>query len=183
MKYGYMGKVNSAKEFQEHVRMFERSGVDLDNIVMNVGFDEQAVSLKAGDTIVVRSYVGLFPSLGAYLTKAIYMLERGVVVESLHEPGISVNVSNSKFINELNTLNHRLRSTSSLKSIHKLMTEGKRVGRPHGSSKELQKKVSQVEKLRKESNISVSAACKLVACNMKTYYRLRDKEAAASSNV
>lgn len=181
MKYGYMGKVNSVKEFQEHIGMFERSGVALDNVVMNVDFDEYIASLKVGDTIVVCSYVGLFPSLGAYLTKAIEMLESGVVMESLQEPGIAVNASNSKFINELSTLNHRLRSTSSLKSIHKLMTEGKRVGRPHGSSKELQKKVSQVEKLRKESNISVSAACKLVACNLKTYYRLRDREAASSN--
>lgn len=173
MKYGYMGKVNSAKEFQEHVELFERSGVALDNVVINIDFDEHIASLLTGDTIVVCSYIGLFPSLGAYLTKAIEMLEKGVMIESLQEPGIAVNPSNSKFINDLNTLNHRLRSTSSLKSIHKLMNEGKRVGRPRGSTLEQQKKVAQVEKLRRESNISVVAACKLAECNLKTYYRLR----------
>lgn len=175
MKHGYMGEINSAKEFQEQVQLFERSDVSLDNIVINVGFDEHIASLKAGDTIVVCSYVGLFPSLSAYLTKAIKMLERGVIIESLQEPNIVVNASNREFINELNTLNHRLRSISSLKSVHKLMNEGKRFGRPRGSSKELQKKVAQVEKLRKESDISVVAACKLVECNVKTYYRLRGK--------
>lgn len=176
MKHGYIGKVSSAKEFQEHIQLFERSGVSLDNVVINVGFDEHIASLKRGDTIVVSSYIGLFPSLGAYLAKAIEMLERGVVIESLQESNIAVNASNIEFINELNALNNRLRSTSSLKSIRKLITEGRRIGRPHGSSKELQKKVSQVEKLRKESNISVVSACKLVECNLKTYYRLRDKE-------
>lgn len=178
MKHGYMGKVNSAKEFQEHVRTFERSGVSLDNVVVNVDFDEYITSLKTGDTIVVCSYVGLFPSLGAYLTKAIEMLEKGVVIESLQEPNIAVNDSNSKFINDLNTLNYRLRSTSSIKSIHKLMNEGKRLGRPRGSTLKQQKKVAQVEKLRRESNISVVAACKLAECNLKTYYRLRGEHRA-----
>lgn len=179
MKYGYMSKVSSVKEFQKYVQLFERGGLSLENIVINVDFDEHIASLKAGDTIVVCSYVGLFPSLGAYLNKAIEMLERGVVMESLQEPSVTVDASNSKFINDLNTLNHRLRSTSSLKSIHKLINEGKRVGRPCGSSKELQKKVTQIEKLRKESNISVVAACKLVECNLKTYYRLRGNEGAS----
>lgn len=175
MKYGYMGKVNSAKEFQECVRLFEHSGISLDNMVMNVDFDEHIASLKAGDTIVVCSYIGLFPSLGAYLTKASEMWEKGVSIESLQEPTIAVNAINSRFINELNSLNYRLRSTSSLKSIQKLIHEGKRVGRPRGSSVELKKKVAQIEKLRKESNISVVAACRLVECNLKTYYRLRDQ--------
>lgn len=175
MKYGYMGKVNSAKEFQEYVRLFEQSGISLDNMVMNVDFDEHIASLKTGDTIVVCSYIGLFPSLGAYLTKALEMWEKGVSIESLQEPSIAVNAINSGFINELNSLNHRLRSTSSLKSIQKLITEGKRVGRPRGSSMELKKKVAQIEKLRKDSNISVVAACRLVECNLKTYYRLRDQ--------
>lgn len=174
MKYGYIGKINSAKEFQEHVQLFERNGVPLDNVVVNIDFDEHIASLKTGDTLVVCSYIGLFPSLGAYLNKAIEMLEKGVIIESLQEPGIAVNPSNSKFINDLNTLSYRLRSTSSLKSIHKLMNEGKRVGRPCGSTLEQQKKVAQVEKLRKELNISVVAACKLANCNLKTYYRLRD---------
>lgn len=176
MKCGYIGKINSAMEFQEYIQLFERSGVSLDNVVINVGFEEHIASLKAGDTVVVCSYVGLFPSLGAYLTKAMEMLERGVVIESLQEPNVAVNASNCEFINELNILNHRLRSTSSFKSIRKLINEGKRVGRPRGSSLALKKKVAQIEKLRKESNISVVAACKLVECNLKTYYRLRDKE-------
>lgn len=183
MKYGYMGKVNSVKEFQECVQLFERSGVPLDNVVINVGFDEHIASLRAGDTIVVCSYIGVFPSLGAYLTKAIELLKRGVAIESLQEPIISVNISNSEFLNELNTLNYRLRSTSSIKSIRKLMNEGKRVGRPCGSSKELQKKVSQVEKLRKDSTISVVAACKLVECNLKTYYRLRAKGGVSGNTL
>lgn len=175
MKYGYIDKIDSVKEFQSYAQLFERSGVYLDNVVMNVNFEEFLDSLKTGDTIVVCSYVGLFPSVSAYLMKAIGMLKRGVVIESLQEPSVVINASNSEFANELNKLSHCLRSTLSLKSMHKLMNEGKMVGRPRGSSEELQKKVEQVDQLRKESNITVVAACKMVDCNLKTYYRLRNK--------
>lgn len=175
MKYGCIGTIHSAKEFQEQIQLFERSGVSLDNVAINVDFDEHIASLKTGDTLVVCSYVGVFPSLGSYLTTAIELMERGIIIESLLEPNVCINCSNSDLIRGLNMLNHQLRSTSSLKSIHKLMNEGKKVGRPRGSSLELKKKVAHIDKLRKESNISVVAACKLVGCNLKTYYRLKDK--------
>lgn len=175
MRYGYIGKINSAKEFQEHIRMFECSGVPLDNVAVNLSFDEFIAPLNDGDTVVVCSYIGLFPSLSAYLTKAIEMLERGVIIESLQEPNLTVNTSNNQLICELNALNHRLRSASSIKSFSKQKEDGKKVGRPRGSSLELKKKVAHIDNLRKESNISVVAACKQVGCNLKTYYRLKDK--------
>lgn len=183
MKYGYIGKINSAKEFQEYILLFEQREVPLDNVAINLSFDEFTASLGDGDTVVVCSYIGLFASLGTYLTTAIELLGKGITIESLLEPNVCINCSNSNLIRELNVLNRQLRSTSSLKSINKLKDEGKKVGRPRGScSSELQKKVAQVEKLRKESNISVVAACKLVECNMKTYYRLRGKEEVERSS-
>lgn len=183
MKYGYIDKINSVKEFQQYILLFEQQEVSLDNITINLDFENFSTSLNEGDTVVVCSYVGLFPSLGSYLTTAIELLGNGITIESLLEPNVCINCSNSDLIRELNVLNRQLRSTSSLKSITKLKNEGKQVGRPCGSSKELQKKVIQVEKLRKESNISVVAACKLVECNLKTYYRLKNKEGVSSNTL
>lgn len=182
MKYGYMGKVNSVKEFQKYVQLFEGSGVFLDNIVINVDFDKHIASLKTGDTVVVCSYVGLFPSLGSYMTTAIELVERGIIIESLQEPNICVNSSNSESIRELNALNHLLHSASSANSINKLKEDGKRVGRPRGScSSGIRKKVARVEKLRRESSISVVDACHQAGCNLRTYYRLKDNTSDGSN--
>lgn len=176
MKHGYISKINSAQEFQQYILLFEQQEVSLDNITINLDFENFATSLNEGDTVVVRSYVGLFSSLGSYLTTAIELMERGIIIESLLEPNVCINRSNSDLIRELNILNRQLRSASSLKSITKLKNEGKKVGRPCGScSLDIQKKVARVEKLRKESNISVVDACRQVGCNLKTYYRLKDK--------
>lgn len=106
-----------------------------------------------------------------------------MAIESLFEPHICINCSNNDLTRELITLNHRLRSTSSVKIISKLIEAGKRVGRPRGSgSSELQKKVAQVEKLCQQSGITITATCKQVGCNMKTYYRLRGKEEVKRSS-
>lgn len=149
MRYGYIDKINSAKEFQEYVRLFEQNGVALDDVIINPDFENLTSALTEGDELIVCSYIGLFASLGSYLTTATELLEKGIVIESLLEPGVCVNISNREFARELNILNHRLRSSSSLKSMDKLKTEGKKIGRPRGSSSELQKKVTQIEKLRK----------------------------------
>lgn len=173
MKYGYVSRIDSAKEFQNYILLFEQRGVILDNIVINSDFDSFITSLVKGDTVVVFSYIGVFASLSAYLTTVIELLERGITIESLQQPNISINCSNEDLIRELNALNQQLRSSSSLKGMTKSRTEGKRLGRPRGSSLELRKKVVQVEKLCRESNLTVVAACKLTGCNMKTYYRLK----------
>lgn len=174
MKYGYVSRIDSAKEFQHHILLFEQRGVALDNIVINPDFDRFLASRVQGDTVIILSYVGLFASIGSYLTAVIELLEKGIAIESLQEPNVRINSSNEELIRELNTLNRQLRSCSSIKGMTKSRTEGKRLGRPRGSSVELQKKVAQVGKLCKESNISVVAACKLTGCNMKTYYRLKN---------
>lgn len=175
MKYGYVSKIDSAKEFQHYIVLFEQRGVVLDNIMISSDFDGFLTSLAEGDTVIILSYIGVFASLSAYLTAVVELLERGITIESLQQPNIRINHSNGNLIRELNTLNRQLHSCSSLKGMTKSKTEGKKLGRPCGSSKKLQKKVEQVEKLRKESNISVTAACKLVECNVKTYYRLKSK--------
>lgn len=175
MKRGYISQVHSAREFQEQIRLFEQQGVSLDNVSVNISFEAYVASLNEGDRAVIYSYVGLFPSLGSYLTTAMDMMEKSVIIESLLEPNVIINASNCEFVRELNGLNRSLRSSSSLRSINKLKSEGKKLGRPHGSSVILQKKVAQVEKLRNDSNISVVAACRLADCNPKTYYRLKSK--------
>lgn len=175
MKRGYISQVNSAREFQEQIRLFEQRGVSPDNISVNLSFEAYVSSLNEGDRAIIYSYVGLFPSLGSYLTTAMDLMEKSVTIESLLEPNVIINASNCEFVHQLNSLNRSLRSWSSLRSINKLKSEGKRVGRPHGSSVMLQKKVAQVEKLRNESNISIAAACRLADCNPKTYYRLKSK--------
>lgn len=175
MKYGYIDKINSVKEFQKYILLFEQQDVPLDNIAINLDFDNFATSLSQGDTVVVYSYIGLFTSLGSYLTTAIELMEKGIIIESLLEPNVCINYSNGELIRELHYLSRQLRSASSIKSINKLKEEGKKVGRPCGScSSDIRKKVVQVEKLREESSISVVDACRMVGCNLKTYYRLKD---------
>lgn len=174
MKYGYISKIESAKEFQNYIQLFEQREVALDNIVINTDFDTLLASLVQGDTVIILSYIGVFASLSSYMTTVIELLERGITIESLQQPDVRVNSSNEALIRELNALNRLLRSNSSLKGMTKSITDGKRLGRPHGSSPELRKKVAQVEKLCRESNTTVVAACKLVGCNMKTYYRLKN---------
>lgn len=176
MKYGYISKIDSAKEFQHYILMFEQREVDLDNIVINPDFNSLLASLVEGDTVIIFSYIGVFASLGSYMTTVIELLERGITIESLQEPNVRINCSNRELISELNALNRLLRSNSSLKGQTKSITEGKRLGRPQGSSPELRKKVAHVEKLCRESNLTIVAACKLVGCNLKTYYRLKDRD-------
>lgn len=176
MKHGYISKVNSAKEFQEHLKMFEHRGVPLDNVVVNVNFDEYIASLKDGDTVVVCSYVGLFPSLGAFLTTVVKLMGNGIAIESLFEPNLVVDTSSYELIRQLSILSRTISSTSSIISINKSRNEGKKLGRPSGSGAIIRKKVAQAEKLCKESNITIAAACRMVDCNQKTYYRLRSKD-------
>lgn len=174
MKYGYISEIGTAKEFQEYIVLFEQQGVALENVIINRSFDEFIASLKEGDTAIICSYVGLFVSIGSYLTAVTELLERGILIESLLEPNMRITRSNVALIRELNTLNHQLRSRSSLKVMSRLKDEGKKVGRPRGSSSTLLKKVAQTERLCQESDISVVAACKLTGCNPKTYYRLKN---------
>lgn len=178
MKRGYISKVDSAKEFQKQIELYQQCGVSLDNVAINVDFDAFISSVSCGDTVTVISYIGIFPSLDSYLKMATELIERNIVIESLQEPDIVVNKHNSVFVSQLNVLNHRLRSTTSIKCINKLKDEGRKVGRPAGSSNESLKKVSQVEKLLKESNMSVVNACKITGCNLKTYYRLKSSNTA-----
>lgn len=181
MKYGYISKIESAKEFQNYIQLFEQREVALDNIVINTDFDSLLASLVQGDTVIIFSYVGVFASLGSYMTTVIELLEREITIESLQEPNVRINCSNRELINELNALNRLLRSNSSLKGMTKSKTEGKRLGRPRGNSPEQLKKVAQVEKLCVESNLTVVAACKLVGCNTKTYYRLKNDVGVSSA--
>lgn len=176
MKYGYIGQIGLAQEFNHHVTLFKQNGVTLDNMVINIAFDEFIESMKDGDTVVVYSYVGPFTSLHSYMTTATEMLERGVMIESIQEPDICINSSNCGLISQLNALNRKLRYSSSIKIINKLKQEGKRIGRPRGTSPDLLQKVAQVEILHSESDISIVKACKQVGCSLKTYYRLKDKK-------
>lgn len=175
MKHGYISKVNSVKEFQEYISLFEQKGVALDNVTVNLDFEEFISSLSSGDKAVICSYIEVFSSLGAYLSTAIELLERDITLESLQEPEVIIDNSNCEFIRELTAMGRQLRSTSSHKSMDRLKQQGRKVGRPCGSSLELQRKVARVEKLRGESNISVINACKLAGCNPKAYYRLKNK--------
>lgn len=177
MKYGYIGTIHSAKEFQENIALFEQQGIPLDNVSINTSFDEFVASLTEGDTAVVYSYTGLFTSLDTYLTAVIELAERGVVIKSLKEPNISVTDSNRAFVGELYALGRQLRSASSLKNVNKLKNEGRRVGRPAGTTSDTLEKVAQIDKLCKQSGISVTKACKMVSCQPRTYYRIKNKVA------
>lgn len=173
MEYGYIGKIHSVKKLQEYITLFEQRGIITDNVVINLAFDEFVTSLNDEDTIVVYSYVGLFASLNSYMSTAIKLIERGIVIESLLELHICINRSNSELVSALNVLNRQFHSSISLKGIDKAKAEGKKLGRPRGSTSDMQKKVQQIDKLCKESNIPISEACIIAGCLPVTYYRIK----------
>lgn len=176
MKYGFIGITRSAKELMEYVCLFEERGVILDNIAINRDFDGFAAALSSNDRVIVISYSDIFGSINSYLGTVIELWDRGVMIESLSEPMITVSDENYQYIRQLYALSSKLRATTSIKGINRARAEGKKLGRPPGSTSRSKSLVAQVDRLCKQSHISITKACKMVGCQQRTYYRLKKTE-------
>lgn len=175
MKKGFIATLNSVVEFRDIVKMFEQKGVDAENVVINTSFEEFSQSLSSGDIVVIRSYADVFASLSYFFTKYIELSHRGIAIESIQEPSIDISPANVKLVKLLSDVGTSIRTNSTQKGLMKAKSEGKKLGRPFGSTK-LDGKIREVDKLRKDAKMSVAKACKIVGCEPRTYYRYYEKQ-------
>lgn len=174
MKKGFVAALNSVAEFKDVVAMFEQKGVEAQDVVINKSFDDFAQSLQSGDVVVVRSYADVFVSLPYFFTKYMEFAQRGISIESITDQTVELTTENVKLIQLLSDVGTSIRAFSTQKGLMKARSEGKKLGRPQGSTK-LDSKIKEVERLRKEAGLSVVKACKIAGCEPRTYYRYNGK--------
>lgn len=182
MKKGFIAAFGSVVELKEIITLMEQYGVDNKNIVINQNFEEFTNSLQSGDVVVIPSYADVFMSLPYFLTKYIELSSHGIAIESVMEPSIDISAQNIALIKLLSELGTSIRISSTQRGLTKAKSEGKKLGRPYGSTK-LDNEIKEVERLKKETNLSVLKACKIVGCEPRTYYRYREKIRKAEATL
>lgn len=174
MKRGFIKNVGSASELQKFIEIFDKSGIEYDDIIVNQDFKDFIKTATPGDTIVIHSYTDVFNSMTDFYTTVIELNERNISLESLSETDIIIGNENIDCIRSLYQLSHKLRKSATCKGLDRLRLEGKKLGRPPGSTK-LGDKVSDVTKLRETLNMSISKACSVSGITPRTYYRHKEK--------
>lgn len=175
MRYGYIGIINSIAEFKEYILLFEKQGVGIGNVIINQTFDDFINSTVSGDVVVVYSFTQVFNSITSMLYTVTDLFKRGVVVVSLSEPEIEINRDNIYVITQLCVLSDKLKVITTRRGISKTKSTGKKLGRPSGNTLIQKLKVIEVDRLREKTSITVTKACKIVGCQPRTYYRIKDK--------
>lgn len=170
MIIGYINSLTSAKEAQMLISMFDKVGVLPENIIINREFNTVLSELSTGDVVVVRSYADVFNSLPEFLNKTIAIAEKGIQIKSITERNIEVSDNHLSFIKELSNLGFLMRKSTTKKGLQKAVDNGKKLGRPLGTTK-VNLKIQEVIRLRSQSNITVAKACDMVGCNPRSYYR------------
>lgn len=174
MKKGYITDVTSVKELQNIISLFEKAGVDSDNICINCRFDEIVTQAEPGDTLVVMSYADVFKSIHDFLSQYMSLTARGISVVSLTEANIKIEQEHIDFVRELHGLYGRLRAVTTRKGLNRARAEGKKLGRPVGTTK-INAKFYKVDELRRSSKLSIAKACEMAGCNPRSYYRYMEK--------
>lgn len=175
MKYGYIGIINSITEFKEYILLFEKQGVGIGNVIINQTFDDFVDSTVSGDVVVVYSFTQVFKSITSMLYKVTDLFNRGVVVLSLSEPEIEINRDNIDLITQLCVLSDKIKAITTRRGVSKAKSIGKKLGRPSGNTLIQKIKVIEVDRLREKTSITVTKACKIVGCQPRTYYRIKNK--------
>lgn len=170
MVKGFISKIGNVMEFQELLSLFEQNGVDADNIIINQPLIELTSNLSSGDKLVLISYCDVFLGLSDMFDRCIALADSGMEVRSIKEPEIVFNGEQLSMMRKLHTLGREMRSRRTLNGVNKAKAQGKRLGRPEGTIKFNSKAIA-VDKLRRESGLTVVEACKIVGCNTQTYYR------------
>lgn len=174
MKRGFIRQILSAKELYQRMELFADAGVDVEKITIDDNFEAFSKTVVSGDTVVVDSYCVAFNSLDGFLAVVVALASRGVAVESLLEPGLRIDADNVELFRSLEKLGVLLRKNMTQKGIDKAVLNGKKLGRPIGSTK-VHNKVVNVEKLCSKMDLSVAEACRRTGCNPRTYYRYKHK--------
>lgn len=170
MKKGFISDIGNALQFQQLLSLFEQNGIDANNIIINQPFGDFTTTLKPGDTLFIVSYSDVFFGLGDMLDRCITLLDKDIEICSIMEPDIIFGSKYLSLMRNLHILGRDMRSRRTQNGVNKAKAEGKKLGRPEGTVKFNSKAIA-VEKLRRESRITVVDACKIVGCSPQTYYR------------
>ncbi|MEG0559606.1 MAG: recombinase family protein [Muribaculaceae bacterium] len=166
---GYIQVIDSVSEFKEIIEKMCEAGVDPDEIVVNKSFDDFLTTVETGDCIVVQNLDFLNDIYG--LINATTLLSgRGIDLKSLAQPWYSISNEMLHMLNGINEFNRHIRVLRTREGLVKAKANGKKLGRPIGTTK-IADKIQAINKLRRDLKISIAEACEMVKCNPRSYYR------------
>lgn len=174
MKQGFIQPNKSAAELMRLFKQFEAFDVLVNDIAINLPFDEFLKRVDSGDVVVVDSYAEVFGSLSGMLSCLIELFERGIMVESCHERSLCLDAKSVEILKTILSVGNKVMAHKTQEGLHKARLNGVKLGRPVGTLK-VSAKVAQVANLCRTQGLSVSKACKEVGCNPRTYYRYVQK--------
>lgn len=174
MKRGFIEQSKTAIELMRICKQFEQNDVLIDNISINISFEEFMTSVGSGDVIVIDSYTEIFGGFTDMLSRLIYLAEHGISIEPCCDPALHLD---SNYVNVLKTIlviGSKVKTSRTLSGINRARQNGVKLGRPFGSTK-VHEKVALVNKLCKVQGLSISKACREANCNPRTYYRYAER--------
>lgn len=180
MVRGFIKPNFNVVEVIDQIESLKQNGITTENISINKSFDEFRDDITDNDTVIIISFVDIFSSLTELFATAIEFCSRNISLVSLNEPKLVINNEHIVLIESLQKIGSTLRAERTKKGLSNAVAQGKKLGRPYGSTK-VNSKVLAVEKLIKTSSVSIEKACQIVGCSTKTYYRYREKKAAKNN--
>lgn len=178
------------------IKVFVPGGTSFENIKLIIGeiealqiapdatqiggkFDEMIASLKAGDTVIVYS-LNFMASLIDLLSTTSKLDELEITLKSIKEPWIDDELTDTRDLFEkLSTLAQAMHSSRTREGLTKARAKGTKLGRKprrkNISQDEEAKKIAAVERLRREQNLSITAACAATNFPRHAYYNRRAK--------
>lgn len=170
MKRGYIQPGKSASELIRIIKQFEHHGVPINNVTINISFEEFIKTAGSGDIIIVDSYTEIFGSLTEIMSYMIELSEQHLKIESCTELSLPFHPDNIEVLKAILTVSNKVRAFKTKEGLDKARSNGVKLGRPFGSTR-VTIKVAQVNKLCRTQGMSISKACQEVGCNPRTYYR------------
>lgn len=142
-------------------------------------FDEMIATMSAGDTIVVHS-LDFMASLTDLLSTIVKLDDREITLKSIKEPWIDDELTDTRDLFEkLSTLAQAMHSSRTREGLTKARAKGTKLGRKprrkNISQDEEAKKIVAIERLRREQNLSITAACAATNFPRHAYYNRRAK--------
>lgn len=170
MVRGFIKPNSSVIEVISLIEKLKQNGVSLENISINQTFTEFCSEVTNGDTLIIESFTDVFSSLTELFTTLIDFNERKISLTSLNEPDLVIKEEQTALIETLHKIGGKLRAARTKRGLTNAKAQGKKLGRPFGSTK-VDSKVSAATKLTKTSNMSIEKACEIAGCTVKSYYR------------
>lgn len=164
MEKVFIPTTKSYTELGKVVDMVEKMGLNKENTYVGGSFDAFEKTLNTGDVALVSSLT-VFGSIGEILEKTTRLGERGIVLRSIAEPWFGQGkLTTVEFASKLFKL------AATLHAPKKSVSNGAKRLTPRATST-----IDYVDRLRTEHNLSVTKACKIAGCSLRTYYNHRKK--------